>query len=103
VMSYVIEAPQPGRRVQVSDVIYLGERAGVPYKFRPVCIRVTKVNPPQPNGLGMWISGYELDNRGQAVVARPEMYIPLAGVQWVDPASITRLFATRRTAGATAS
>ncbi len=74
--------------LETGGVYWLGPEAGVPFNFRSWYIRVVSCSTAGSTPEGMiWIEGYELTDRGDAVDRREVLAI-LNGVRRVDEVEV---------------
>jgi hypothetical protein len=66
--------------VRVGEVIRLGRAASVQFASAPILFRVIRVRDWKTYDGWLWLDGYELDNRGEAVERR-SVFIMVDGIE----------------------
>ncbi|MFI0792898.1 hypothetical protein ACH4OY_09385 [Micromonospora rubida] len=76
--------PTPPRKPRSGDVLHVTRAASVQF-VRPIVFRVIRVHDDWHTYHGwLWLDGYEIDARGDAV-ARRAIYVQPAGLRWLNP------------------
>lgn len=67
--------------IQTGDIVHLGKAASVQFDgARAITMRVSAIPDTPTYAYWMWLAGYVLDERGQAVEKR-EVFVQRAGVK----------------------
>lgn len=77
---------RPDRTPRPGDVLLLGRAASVQFATAPIRFRVIGVDPRPTYQGWIWLSGYQLDQQGEAV-ARREVFVQIAGIHVLTRAS----------------
>lgn len=85
--------PASAREVKSGDVLHLTRAASVQF-LRPIFVRVIRLPDWVTYDGWLWIEGYELGPKGEAVVRR-SLFVQAAGLIWDAPAPAPRSTARR--------
>ncbi|WP_410814478.1 hypothetical protein [Micromonospora sp. 067-2] len=86
--------PASARKVKAGDVLYLTRAASVQF-LRPIYVRVIRLPGWVTYDGWLWVEGYELSPRGEAIVRR-SLFVQMAGLIWQDTPVPTVRPTTRR-------
>ncbi|WP_240639189.1 hypothetical protein [Micromonospora ureilytica] len=75
--------PGSAREVKSGDVLHLTRAASVQF-LQPIFVRVIRLPDWVTYDGWLWIEGYELGPKGEAVVRRT-LFVQKAGLIWQDP------------------
>ncbi|MET7945502.1 hypothetical protein [Micromonospora sp. NPDC005324] len=75
--------PESAQEVKSGDVLHLTSAASVQF-LRPIFVRVIRLPDWVTYDGWLWIEGYELGPKGEAVVRR-SLFVQTAGLIWQDP------------------
>ncbi|MEH0931945.1 hypothetical protein [Micromonospora sp. CPCC 205558] len=74
--------PASARKVRSGDVLHLTRAASVQF-IRPIFVRVIRLPDWVTYDGWLWIEGYELGRKGEAVTRR-SLFVQTAGLIWQD-------------------